>query len=68
MGVALATLAWPKVTMLLILIFVTVVFNELITAKVREKLIKLTSKPQHRKKDKTGHQKKNDTNDERHFQ
>lgn len=36
---ALATLAWPKVTMLLILILVTVVFSEWITAKVREKLI-----------------------------
>ena len=36
---ALATLAWPKVTMLLILILVTVVFSEWITAKVRQKLI-----------------------------
>ena len=36
---ALATLAWPKVTMLLILILVTVVFSEWVTAKVREKLI-----------------------------
>jgi phosphonate transport system permease protein len=32
-------LAWPKVTMLLILILVTVVFSEWITAKVRQKLI-----------------------------
>jgi phosphonate transport system permease protein len=36
---ALATLAWPKVTMLLILILATVVFSEWVTAKVREKLI-----------------------------
>ena len=36
---ALGTLAWPKVTMLLILILVTVVFSEWITAKVRSKLI-----------------------------
>lgn len=36
---ALSTLAWPKVTMLLILILITVVFSEWITAKVREKLI-----------------------------
>jgi hypothetical protein len=35
----LATLAWPKVSMLLILILVTVVFSEWITAKVRQKLI-----------------------------
>jgi phosphonate transport system permease protein len=32
-------LAWPKVTMLLILILVTVVFSEWITAQVRKKLI-----------------------------
>ena len=36
---ALATLAWPKVTMLLILILVTVLFSEWVTAKVRSKLI-----------------------------
>jgi phosphonate transport system permease protein len=36
---ALATLAWPKVTMLLILILFTVVFSEWITALVRKKLI-----------------------------
>jgi phosphonate transport system permease protein len=36
---ALSTLAWPKVTTLLIAIFVTVVVSEWITAKVREKLI-----------------------------
>lgn len=36
---ALGSLAWPKVTMLLILILVTVVFSEWVTAKVREKLI-----------------------------
>lgn len=36
---ALATLAWPKVTMLLILILATVVFSEWITAQVRKKLI-----------------------------
>lgn len=36
---ALSTLAWPKVTMILILILLTVVFSEWITAKVREKLI-----------------------------
>ena len=36
---ALGTLAWPKVTMLLILILLTVVFSEWVTAKVRQKLI-----------------------------
>ncbi len=36
---ALATLAWPKVSMLLILIWVMAVFSEWVTAKVREKLI-----------------------------
>lgn len=36
---ALGTLAWPKVSMLLIVIFVTVLFSEWVTAKVREKLI-----------------------------
>jgi hypothetical protein len=36
---ALATLAWPKVSMLLILILVMAVFSEWVTAKVREKLI-----------------------------
>ena len=34
---ALGTLAWPKVTMLLILILLTVVFSELVLAKAREK-------------------------------
>jgi len=32
-------LAWPKVTMLLILILLTVVISEWVTAKVRQKLI-----------------------------
>lgn len=36
---ALSTLAWPKVTMLLIAIFVTVIFSEWVTAKVRQRLI-----------------------------
>jgi phosphonate transport system permease protein len=36
---ALATLAWPKVTMLLILVLVTVVFSEWISARVRNALI-----------------------------
>ena len=36
---ALGTLAWPKVTTLLIVILATVVISEWITAKVREKLI-----------------------------
>jgi len=36
---ALGTLAWPKVTTLLILILATVVVSEWVTAKVREKLI-----------------------------
>jgi phosphonate transport system permease protein len=36
---ALGTLAWPKVTTLLIVILATVVVSEWITAKVREKLI-----------------------------
>ncbi|MBA4266185.1 MAG: phosphonate ABC transporter, permease protein PhnE [Comamonadaceae bacterium] len=36
---ALGTLAWPKVTMLLIAILVTVLVSEWVTAKVREKLI-----------------------------
>jgi len=36
---ALSTLAWPKVSMLLIAIFVTVIFSEWVTAKVRERLI-----------------------------
>lgn len=36
---ALGTLAWPKVCMLLIVIFATVVFSEWVTAKVRERLI-----------------------------
>lgn len=36
---ALGTLAWPKVTMLLIVILMTVVVSEWVTAKVREKLI-----------------------------
>lgn len=36
---ALGTLAWPKVTMLLIAIFATVIVSEWITAKVRQKLI-----------------------------
>lgn len=36
---ALNTLAWPKVTMLLIVILATVVVSEWVTAKVRERLI-----------------------------
>jgi len=36
---ALNTLAWPKVTMLLIVILATVVISEWVTAKVRERLI-----------------------------
>lgn len=36
---ALSTLAWPKVSMLLIAIFATVVISEWVTAKVRERLI-----------------------------
>ena len=36
---ALGTLAWPKVTMLLIAIFATVIVSEWVTAKVRQKLI-----------------------------
>jgi len=36
---ALGTLAWPKVTMILLAIFVTVLVSEWVTAKVRQKLI-----------------------------
>ncbi|TEA79303.1 phosphonate ABC transporter, permease protein PhnE [Allopusillimonas ginsengisoli] len=36
---ALGTLAWPKVFMLLIVIFATVVVSEWVTAKVRQRLI-----------------------------
>lgn len=36
---ALGTLAWPKVTMLLIIIFITVILSEWVTAQVRKKLI-----------------------------
>ena len=36
---ALGTLAWPKVTTILIVIFVTVLISEWVTAKVRQKLI-----------------------------
>lgn len=36
---ALGSLAWPKVTTLLLLILATVVVSEWVTAKVREKLI-----------------------------
>jgi len=36
---ALNTLAWPKVTMLLIVILATVAVSEWVTAKVRERLI-----------------------------
>lgn len=36
---ALGTLAWPKVCMLLLVIFATVVVSEWVTAKVRERLI-----------------------------
>lgn len=36
---ALSTLAWPKVSMLLIAIFATVIVSEWVTAKVRQRLI-----------------------------
>ena len=36
---ALGTLAWPKVTTILLVIFVTVLVSEWVTAKVRQKLI-----------------------------
>jgi phosphonate transport system permease protein len=36
---ALNTLAWPKVTMLLLVILATVVISEWVTAKVRKRLI-----------------------------
>ncbi|MEN9590494.1 MAG: phosphonate transporter, permease protein PhnE, partial [Pseudomonadota bacterium] len=36
---ALNTLAWPKVTMLLLVILATVAVSEWVTAKVRERLI-----------------------------
>ena len=36
---ALGTLAWPKVSMLLIVIFATVIVSEWVTAQVRKKLI-----------------------------
>lgn len=36
---ALGTLAWPKVTVLLILIFATVIVSEWVTARVRRRLI-----------------------------
>lgn len=36
---ALGTLAWPKVTTILLVIFITVLISEWITAKVRQKLI-----------------------------
>src|SRR5699024_12402483 len=39
LNAALNTLAWPKVTMILIVIFATVVISEWITMKVRQKLI-----------------------------
>lgn len=39
LNAALNTLAWPKVTMILIVIFATVIVSEWITMKVRQKLI-----------------------------
>ena len=39
LSAALNTLAWPKVTMILIVIFVTVIISEWVTMKVRQKLI-----------------------------
>lgn len=39
LNAALNTLAWPKVSMILIVIFATVVISEWITIKVRQKLI-----------------------------
>ena len=39
LNAALNTLAWPKVSMILIVIFATVVISEWITMKVRQKLI-----------------------------
>ena len=39
LNAALNTLAWPKVSMILILIFATVIISEWITMKVRQKLI-----------------------------
>ena len=39
LNAALNTLAWPKVTMILIVIFATVVISEWITMKVRQKLL-----------------------------
>lgn len=39
LNAALNTLAWPKVTMILIVIFVTVIISEWITLKIRQKLI-----------------------------
>lgn len=39
LNAALSTLAWPKVTMILIVIFATVIVSEWVTMKVRQKLI-----------------------------
>ncbi|NLA51351.1 MAG: phosphonate ABC transporter, permease protein PhnE [Alcaligenaceae bacterium] len=39
LNAALNTLAWPKVTMILIVIFMTVIVSEWITMKVRQKLL-----------------------------
>lgn len=39
LNAALNTLAWPKVTMILIVIFATVIISEWITMKIRQKLI-----------------------------
>jgi len=36
---ALGTIAWPKVTTILLVIFVTVLISEWVTAQVRKKLI-----------------------------
>ena len=39
LNAALNTLAWPKVTMILIVIFTTVIVSEWVTMKLRQKLI-----------------------------
>lgn len=39
LNAALSTLAWPKVTMILLVIFATVIVSEWVTMKVRQKLI-----------------------------
>ena len=39
LNAAFNTLAWPKATMILIVIFATVIISEWITLKIRQKLI-----------------------------